>query len=249
MQPVIGRKNPIRWLYRLIFGCLFLILATLLVASANGVMYNPKTKSFETTGIIALLTTDPPYTLIVDGVKTKTGKKEKKITNLFTGLHSVVLEKEGYYSWSTIDNVRPGFTTIHNGIRLFLQDSQPVAASQDQINALQNQVLEIETDLDIRSNEIWAKPLVAVYPITLYGDQLELIARYSQPVIGAQWFPGKNQILLQLGNEIRVIDRDGGNDTVLVELASPDPTDFMVLDNGRDLIYLDQDRYSIRHLY
>lgn len=248
MQSVIGRKNPIRWLYRLIFGCLFLILAAFLVASANGVMYNPKTKSFETTGIIALLTTDPPYTLIVDGVKTKIGKKEIKITNLFSGLHSVVLEKDGYYSWSTIDNIQPGFTTIHSGIRLFLRDYKPLPATPGQIEEITDQSPAKETDLDIRSNEIWVKPVVSVYPITLYGSELQLVARYSQPVVGARWFPGKNQIVLQLGNEIRAIDRDGGNDTVLIQLQAINPTEFGIIDGGRSLVYRDGANYTVRPL-
>ncbi len=241
VKPTFARKHPVRWLYRFVFGCVFIFLATLLVASANGIMYNVKTRSFESTGLVALFVDNPPYTLTIDGDVREVRSKEIKIANIFPGFHTIELKKDGYFTWTKTDYLNPGQAIIHPGIRLF-QDN-PIIAVASSVQKLQLQAARVtpkrDSELDVRGQEIWVKPITSIYPITQVSDTFVLVARYSQVMSGVVWLPGKNQIALQLADEIRVIDRDGSNDTVLANLSSEEVTDFMITEDGSTLIYRD----------
>src|SRR3989344_4372169 len=156
----INQKSRIRWLYRFVFAVVFLALATLLVASANGYMYNPKTRSFEQTGIISLIVSDPPYTLVLDGQSRIVKKKEIRVGNLFSGLHTVKLAKDGYFAWEKSDRLNPGQAIVYTEIRLFRSNSQPLPATEDQKTELLNRSKSNgNDDLDVRGQEIWVRPV------------------------------------------------------------------------------------------
>lgn len=244
------KKNPFRWVYRFFFAILFFGLASLLIASSNGIMYNPKSQTFESTGLIAIVADNPPITLTVDGVSQTSKDSEVKVANLFAGLHTVEVSKPGYFTWQKVDTVRPGQAIVHNGVRLFMKEPVIRLASTAQKAALVENMAgsKSESDFDIRGNELWVKPITATYPVTTIGSEFVLVGRYSQPIISAQWFVGKHHLVMQIGGEIRVIDRDGSNDIVLATLESELPTDFMVTDDGENLIYVNGDVVQVRPL-
>ncbi|OQA02788.1 MAG: hypothetical protein BWY68_00917 [bacterium ADurb.Bin400] len=70
-----------------------------------------------------------------------------------------------------------------------------------------------------------------------------MVARFSKPVIRAMWYPDLEHIVYQQGKQIRVMEKTGLNDTLLVELSSDSPTVFTIGNKGQELYYADNGEY------
>ncbi len=240
------------FLIRVVLALFFLFLGGLVVASANGYVLNRQTFRFESTGIVSLTTRQTPIMVSVNGKKKIYKKAPVNLSYLLPGRYSIEVSKPGYVTWGRSFTVFPGEVIINPSVVLFWADGATTEATPSQITLLQQQAIEANqdtSDLDVRGSELWTKPITRTYPITIAADQFNLIGRYASPILSAQWLPGKGQVLYQLGDEIRVIDRDGGNDITLVKLNSSTPTDYVATKNGSILIYRDSTNYFQRQLF
>ncbi len=235
-----------------LFALLFVGLAAIVVANANGYIFNRHTLRFESTGIITFNVNQPSVTVAVNGKKKTYKKPVINLSYLFPGRYTVEISKTDYLSWTRSFTVYPREVINNPSIFLFLTNGRTQTATPEQTAFLQQYGQNINKDtldLDVRGDELWTKPIVRTYPLTVVSEQFNLIGRYVQPIHSAQWLPGKGQVLYQVGDEIRVVDRDGGNDNMLVRLTSAEATDFTVTKNSTILVYRDGVQYFQRQLF
>ncbi len=238
-----------RVVVRLTLTFLFLFCASVLIASANGYIFNEHTWQFEQTGLVNLTVKQEPVTVSLNGKKKIYQKSPVNLSYLVPGLYQVEIQKPGYITWHHSFQIQPGQVIVNPFIQLFLEDNTVIPAPSDHITALVHQPdFTSEADLDVRGNEIWAKSIERTYPFRVRGDEFSLISRFSSPVLGARWWEGKTHIIFQLDRELRIIDSDGTNDTVLAVLESNVPTEFTSIENGKILIYKNGDTYFERRL-
>lgn len=232
------------WRRLLHLGYFLAFLATVvaIVSITSGYLFNWQTKQVVHTGLINLSPDQLPVYVSVNGQPPKLYKK-KPITlpYLLPGYYTVTLTKDGYLVWTKSIQVNSGEVVVNPAIQLFLAETKAEPASSEEKELLAKVSVPKDDELDVRGNEIWAKPISRTYPFTVASDTFSLVGRFISPVLSAQWFPDRTNILFQVGNEIRVIDRDGSNDNVLVVLTTEDPSVFTTTNNGKTLIYQDGD--------
>ncbi len=220
----------------------YLILAAVLIAGANGYILNRRTWRFEQTGTIILATKQTPAAVRVNTTKEHVAKRSPvKLTYLLPGWYSVSVTKAGFVPWRKTFFLQPGQVIVESSVKLFSTISQPAPVSAENRKIWdRTMALQQFSDLDIRGSEIWVKPVIRSYPFIGIGDNFALVSRFSQPVQNARWTPDNAHIVFQLGKELRVIDRDGGNDLVLATLATSDAVAFGVTSDYQYLLFQDQ---------
>jgi hypothetical protein len=234
---------------RVVLVVLYLVSATLIIAYANGYVFDLSTQRLEHTGIINLTVKQMPVAVVVNGKKKLYKRTPINLSYLFPGDYTVEIQKDGYFTWSKVMHVPSGQVVINPFIKLFYTKSPPTPASQNDIDFLTSRVKPaIVTDLDVRGNEIWVKPVIRTYPFIVTDDHFTLIGRFSEPVDDAVWNPDKTHVVYQRGLDLHIMDRDGSNDHVLTSLNTAGPTTFAISNDGDRLIYKDGDSYFVRQI-
>lgn len=234
---------------RTVIVVLFLTSATLVIAYANGYVFDLQTRRLEHTGIINLTVKQMPVTVVVNGKKKAYKRSPINLSYLFPGDYTVEVQKEGYFTWSKVMHVPSGQVIINPFIKLFYAQSAQADATEAEIEFLTSRVKPVlVTDLDVRGNEIWVKPIIRTYPFIVADDHFTLIGRFSEAIEVAVWNPDKTHVFYQRGMQLHVMDRDGSNDHVLVDLKTAGPTEFAVSNDGQRLIYRDGEKYFIRYI-
>ncbi len=225
-------------LSRVSFIVIFLILSSFIIMLANGYTYNWANYSFQHTAIISLNTKPEKVTASINGKKKTFTHSPIKFAYLAPGNYYIEAQKPGYASWSKTVAVRSGEAVSFPYVILFLNSTEAHQASIQAADLLVSRVPDT-TDLDVRGNEIWVRPLNRTYPIPIADNTFLLVSRFSVPIKKAIWLPNKTHILFQLDREIHIIDRDGSNDIVLAKLENDQPSDFLTTSDGKNLIYGD----------
>lgn len=244
----------LQYLYRGGMVFLFLLFSTVLIASANGFLFDRQTMQFEMTGIINLTVKQQPVNVTLNGKSKKYTSGNIRLTYLLPGSYTIDVAKTGYVTWSKTIDLNSGQAVLNPFVFLFPADPEIKPATSAQIADLtEAQKTPYEhPDMDIRGNEVWVKPISRTNPFTITADNYELIGRFISPVLGARWFEGKNRVpthvVFQVDKEIRIMDRDGSNDITLVTLKSGNPTPFMIDQENKILIYQDGDQVFQRPL-
>ncbi|HEY1074306.1 MAG TPA: PEGA domain-containing protein [Patescibacteria group bacterium] len=226
---------------------LFVIISSTLVGLTNGYTYDFSSNQFTQTGIISLTVKQMPVTVSIDGKKKLYKKTPINLTYLVPGQYTVEIRKEGYYPWVKTFRIKAGEVKVNPFVRLYLTEINPQPATSKEADMVANATM-VAPDLDIRLYEIWIKPISRTYPFTVTSDRFAFVGRYAKPVHGAIWTEDKTNIIFQVGNEIRLIDRDGTNDHLLVSLSSDQATRFAITSDGNALIYQDGDMMYRRQL-
>jgi hypothetical protein len=73
----------------------------------------------------------------------------------------------------------------------------------------------------------------------------KLVTRFSEPILNVSWYPDLSHIIFQEGNEIRVIDKNGKNDTLLIKMNQSGPARFTVGGKGEELYFVDNGKYKV----
>ncbi len=236
-------------LSHLVYTLVFLLLSSLIIVGANGYRYNYRTNSFVQTGIISLDVEPTKVTAKLDGVAAKKERTPVKFSYVLPGSHVVEVSKSGYMSWARTLYVNSNEAVIFPFVILFLENGNIQPATESQITLVQSRAEAApDDDYDIRGNEIWVKPIQRTYPFSVASNEHQLVSRFAGTVHKAVWLPGKTHLIFQVENEIRVMDRDGGNEVVLVTLQAADPTLFTVTNDGKTLVYKDDESYYQRQI-
>lgn len=205
----------------------FIFSAFLILLKANGYQLNYKNWKIVQTGMIILDGEPRSAQVTING--RKIGDLPVKLGNLSPGNFNVDIAADNYSPWQRIVRVEQGKAASFQNIILFLKDGKdilvPEAFTLDQLTQDSNRYSQ---DLKINGSEI------------LLNDKL--VSRFSQNVLTASLYPDEEHIIFQLEKEIRIVELDGGNNTLLFLLSSSKPTLIAFQDNGRSIIYLDQNK-------
>ncbi len=201
---------------------------------AEGYRFNYKNLKVSKTGVIALNSFPREATIKVnDKIK---AKKTPFSENLLSGYYNVEILKAGYFSWTQSVMVEPELVKNFKNIVLFKE--------KPEIRSLTDQktIKELNSPIDTLAVRSSNGLFQSDYEIWVDGD---LITRFSEPIYRAIWYTDKQHILYQQGQEIRVIESTGTNDTLLISLSESFPTSFFTNDKGDQLYYKDGSEYKV----
>ncbi len=211
-----------------------IFIASCLIFYTMGYRINFKNYTINKIGILSLNFADHPDKISIDGKEHKNGNNF--YIDLTPGNYDVIASKAGHYDWNSSYLVKSGLVRKQNDI-IFIKENPEVTETLDEevINKLNlpntSLISEDKQKLTSSDYEIWVNS--------------KLITRYSELVYGVTWFPGNDYIAFQINDEIRIIDKFGENDTLLVELENSSITKFAFKGNGRELYYRDDSKYYV----
>ena len=217
-------KTFIFWLIVLVS---FAVISATTVLLASGNKINFKAKKIQKTGLIVLDSepSDANISLCGEVQDNKTPFRKRYIE---PGNYLIQVTKDNYILWEKSVQIGEGQAYTNKDIILFLINPTVEEIKNqkdiDEFNAI------LETDrtknqgIEIKDSEIWV------------DDQI--VARFSTPILNAIWY-NDNHILFQKNDEIRVIEKDGSNDTMLVKLSDLRPTNFTTINSYKTLIFKD----------
>ncbi|OGD57297.1 hypothetical protein A2V71_00465 [Candidatus Berkelbacteria bacterium RBG_13_40_8] len=196
----------------------FIFFAGLLVLVANGYHLNLSNFRLQKTGMIVLDGTPRSIILSVNGEE-RNANFPTRVTKLFPGRYELKITKDNYEPWEKVVEIKGGQAALHKNIILFLKEPeiQAVSKNEGEIANIQKDFQNQSKSITIKENEIWF--------------QEQLLTRFSQNVFGAIVGSDGNHIFAQVGNEIRVIEIDGANDTGLFQVKNANPIPFGVSGN------------------
>lgn len=155
--------------------------------------------------------------------------------NLVPGDYDIRVYKSGYVEWSKNIKIKAEIVTSEKNVLLFL--SKPIISDLtdqskiDYLNSPESVLAEnARNKLAFNKYEIWSDD--------------RLVTRFSEPIESVVWYSDYEHILYQKNNQIRIIGKDGLNDTNLVNLSSALPTKFMIGGQGKELYYIDDTEYK-----
>ena len=222
----IAKKRKIYFgIFWVILSISFTFFAGLLILMANGYHLNLKNFRLQKTGMIVLRGEPRSITLSVNNVE-KSANFPTRITKLFPGRYELKVTKEKYQPWEKVIEIQGGQAVLYENITLFLKEPATQAVSKDE-----REITNIEKDFQNRSKNITLKENEVWF-------QGKLLTRFSQKVLGAVLGPDGNHIFTQVGNEIRVIEIDGSNDTGLFKIKDLDPVPISI--SGNKIRYVEE---------
>jgi len=214
----------------MVFTFVVVVLSLLIIAYGLGYRYDYKAFKVLKTGI--LVVQGPPNDAVVH-VNKALGKitQNKFSKSLTPGMYSVEVSKDGFVTWHESLRVESSSINLFDDVVLFrsapivseITDTKKIALLETPEDILAN----ANNDFSVRGYEIWI------------GDQLT--TRLSTPVLRAIRYPDMSHVVYQQGDEIRIIENNGKNDTLLVKLSTPTATKFVISARGTELYYLDGD--------
>lgn len=229
------KRLPRIILNQFLVGLLMATIAASVLFFAEGYRFNIKNFRVIKTGVLYLSSQPKSAAVYINGKKVKETTPYAK--NLTAGTYSAAVEMAGYKTWSTSFRIDSGLVNEFGQIILFKENPEISDLSdQRKINYLNSPVENLAISnsknyLEENGYEIWQNKL--------------LVTRFSEPINSVSWYPGLNNILYQQGDEIRIIEISGANDTLLVKLSSTDSTRYTVNNAGDELYYLDGSQYKM----
>ncbi len=183
----------------------FLVLTTIALVWSNGLKFNPDTRRFEQTVVVAVdnQEKEKDLTILINGEKVGTEIPFQK-RNLVPGFYEVQISKEGFQSW------RQTFS---------LQAGQVGLIDKYQTIAVKPTIKELEEPLK------FADPLfetgLSLSDDGELTDRGKLVTRFGvHPVIARRFNDG---YLYQINNELRLFFIDGPQDFLVYQLSTQNP--------------------------
>lgn len=215
---------------------IIVLLALSVLFYAEGYRLNLKNFKITRIGIVAISTYPNGAEVYLDGKLAK--KKTPFSANLTSGYYTAEVRKEGYQTWQATFKIEPEVALRYDSVVLFRKDITPRdLTDQGKINDLANPIdilASRDNGLSASDYEIWVNN--------------KLITRFSSPISGAIWYSDKNHILFQQGKEIRVVEKNGQNNTLLVKLSDDKPIKFITNGKGDELYYFDNYKEKVAEI-
>lgn len=207
---------------------LILGISAYLVFLGLGYKINWETRKIQHMGILYLSYIPKDATIKISGQDYNNSSPFS--TTLVPGTYQAEVLKGGFTSWTHETKVAADRVTSFKNISLFRKEPKVEdVTDQETINSINapydSLIKNPRGDLDFTDYEIW------------YSDQL--VTRLSSKINGVIWYPGSEYIAYQNADTIRVIQKDGTNDTTLIKLSSADPTNFLFSWDGSYILYKD----------
>jgi hypothetical protein len=202
----------------LIFFCLFLIIAPIVVLYTAGYRVNLDKMSFVKTGVLAV--SSEPKDAIISVDEKKLGETNAVVKNIMPEEHIVRLEKDGYWPWEKKLEVEANTTTFVEKAELFLRtEPQKKEIKNFSSFAFNQNGQRIAVAVSAEGwTEIWSRDLLS--------NEERLLSRLPENNLGEialEWSPFDPAILLILETKNqetvwRQVRADGQH-----EITSPNP--------------------------
>lgn len=205
----------------------FLVLAVFVLYEANGYRLNKTTWHLESTGLISLDGQPKQIDTIIINGKTVAKNLPYKTKKLLPGYYDIAASKSGYSTWNKTIYLNGG--QAYEDKKMFLFFSKPLIVETTKnmnIDSLTNEAKNQSANITIKVNEIW------------YND--ELLTRFSDTPKSVILADDRLHVFFQLGNEMRVIELDGSNNTKLFDLPSNDT--YIFTQNNDRIYYVDKEK-------
>lgn len=205
---------------------LIIVVSIFMIFASFGLRVNWERFSILHTGVVYLSYYPADSVVFVDGKEYR--EKSNFDIQLLPGQYDIVVSKEGYSTWKHRAKIVADRVTYYKNIVLFKSKPEISIVTDN------NTISSIDTTTDSANNtdelshndhEIWIGK--------------NLVTRLSNQISGVIWYSGSQYIAYQQGDEIRIICRDGSNDTLLIKLSSSDKTKFFFSWDGTYLFYKD----------
>ncbi len=213
---------------------LILLIAGYLIMYSMGYKINFISRKIVKSGMIVLSIDTKPDSIKINGVEKPIKTDSSYI--LTPGYYDVQVNKNGYIDWSVRTQVEAEIVNYYNNIALFKNDTalnELVDRNKiDYLNA-PNSTLAVNAPKGLRYNdyEIWIEE--------------KLITRYSEPITSVSWYTDYRHVAYQQGDEIRIVDDYGQNDTLLVKLPDKTSAKFIFGAKSKELYISQGDKYYI----
>lgn len=232
------KRLPRIILNQFLVGLLMSSIAISVLFFAEGYRFNVKNFKVIKTGILFFSSEPKGATIYLNS------KKLEGVTpnaqNLAEGSYNAKVEMAGYKTWSASFKVDSGLVTEFESIVLFKENPEISNLSdQRKIDLLNSPI-----DYLASSND---KNLLMENGYEIWQNN-NLVTRFSQSLSSVRWYPDMEHVLYQQGDEIRVIEISGINDTLLVRLSSTDSTHYTVNNRGDELYYMDGNQYKMANI-
>lgn len=210
-------------------GVLVTIIALFVLMYADGDRFNFLTFKIIKTGVVSIDFLPKDAVVYLDNKKVDINKNSF-IRNLPPSEYNFIVTKDDYVPWQLDLEVKPSSVNVYKKVVLFYK--QPV-------------ISELNDNKKIALVNSPRDTLAVNDPNGLYANDYEilvsnkLVARFSTPIKNVVWYYDNAHILYQQGNEIRIMESNGKNDTQLVTLASGSITRFATSSDGTELYYYD----------
>jgi len=205
-----------------------ILVSSYLIFWGLGYKINWQTMKISHTGIIYLSYLPKDSQVFFSG-KIQNGSSPLD-AQLLPGNYDIEIRKVGYSSWQQRVKIVADKVSWYKNIVLFKQNPDiSVVTDQNTISSIDSPydtlIKNPDGDLSFNEHEIWVSDT--------------LITRLSNQISGVIWYPGSEYIAYQQGDEIRIVERNGSNDILLVKLSSTDHANFIFSWDGSALLYKD----------
>lgn len=224
---------PKIFLGQLSVALLITAMAMSILFYAEGYRFNIKNFKVYRTGILNVVSYPKSSTVRLNG-KAKSENTPYSI-NLTPGYYSVDINKDGYLPWTMTAKVEEGLVNNYKNVVLIKEKIETSELNDqkkiDLVNLPDDIMAQKKSSLAYNGYELW------------YEDKL--ITRFSELINKAIMYPDEEHIIFQQGDEIRLIEITGTNDTLLVKLENDNTTNFVTNSKGTELYYNDNGTYKI----
>ncbi|MCL5410830.1 MAG: PEGA domain-containing protein [Patescibacteria group bacterium] len=204
---------------------------------AEGYRFNYKNFKISKIGVIAV-TSFPKEATVKINNRVK-AQKTPYSQNLSPDYYNLELSKTGYVTWNRTVLVQSEFVNNFKNVVLFKEKPETNKLTDQRII---NQLNSPIDTLALKNND---SLYYSDYEIWVSGN---LVTRFSEPITRVIWYSDKQHIIYQQGEEIRVIELTGTNDTPLAILSNTTPTSFIINDKGDQLYYRDGSQYKVSNI-
>lgn len=218
------KRLPKILLGQFLVGLAIIVIAGYLVLYSLGYKLNLESRKIIKTGLVVLSVNPVPDSIQVAG-KVYKGKDDLSV-QLEPGYYEVTVHKEGYHDWQVRTEIKAEFVSYYKYVELFKENTElSTLTDQSKIEILDspNSILASNMPKGLSSSdyEIWLDD--------------KLITRFSEPISSATWLGDNHHIMYQQGSTIHIIDEDGSNNKILVNLPSSSPAKFNSSDRNRQI--------------
>jgi hypothetical protein len=212
------RRKMLSILAALFAVAAFFILSSIAVVWANGLKFNPETKRFEQTVVVAVDSDkNYPGALVYLNGELVATEVPFQLRGLVPGRYELLLEQLGYQPYYRVLHLAAGEAEV-------IEDYQPIAAKP---------LVTVDQD-----RIVFAEPAFeAGLRVTTDGellDRTKLVSRFiGNPVMARRFNDG---YVYQLGSELRLFLPDGPHDYLLYTLASSEVAKLNIRANAWEVI-------------
>lgn len=216
-------------------GALITFLALTVLFYAQGNRFDFKNLRTIKTGLISVEYLPKDSEVYINDKKIKIGKSFAK--NLPPAQYSFYISKNTYRTWQMDLNIDSKSVNVYKDVVLFKEEPLVETLTDERkISLLNGPSDQLASRVDrngLFSNnfEIWVEQ--------------KIVARFSTPINHVIWYSDRAHILYQQDQEIRVIEKNGFNDTLLVTLSQNIPTKFAINSDGSELYFSDDGVYKV----